>query len=82
MKVAVAVRIELRAAQLAQDVLDGCAVWRGMELAGWMRQGDNRERGSYPKDPSWQAGWLAAHIWGRRMQSLLYRRAVFLDKCC
>ena len=33
------------------------------ELVGWMRAGDKRERGSYPKDKHWQAGWLAAHVW-------------------
>jgi hypothetical protein len=59
-----AVRIEKRAAaivaqmihELRHDMVVG-------ELVGWMRCGDNRERGSYPQSFEWQAGWLAAIIW-------------------
>lgn len=58
-----AVRIEVRAAEIAtqmlHDLLHDMTV---DELVGWMRCGDNRERGSYPKSPAWQAGWLAAVI--------------------
>lgn len=61
-----AVRIEMRAAEIAAQMIH--AQRHDMiveELAGWMRCGDNRERGSYPKSPAWQAGWLAAIIWSQ-----------------
>jgi hypothetical protein len=58
-----AVRIEVRAAEIAAQMI--CEMRHDMtieEPVGWMRCGDNRERGSYPESPAWQAGWLAA-IW-------------------
>ncbi len=58
-----AVRIEVRAAAIAAQLLhDKFHDMEIEELVGWMRCGDNRERGSYPKSPAWQAGWLAAII--------------------
>jgi len=60
-----AVWIEVRAAEIAaQMVHELCHDMTIEEVVGWMRRGDNRERGSYPKSPAWQAGWLAAIIWG------------------
>jgi hypothetical protein len=59
-----AVRIEKRAAAIAAGMIH--ALSHDMiieELVGWMRCGDNRERGSYPQSHAWQAGWLAAIIW-------------------
>lgn len=58
-----AVRIDIRAAQIAIEVAEGKHSWEGKELNGWMRAGDNRERGSLPHSPEWQAGWFAAQIW-------------------
>jgi hypothetical protein len=59
-----AVRIEVRAAEIAAQMLHEMRHDMAIEeLVGWMRCGDNRERGSYPKSPAWQAGWLAAIIW-------------------
>jgi hypothetical protein len=59
-----AVRIEIRAAEIAAQMLQReVHDMATEELVGWMRCGDNRERGSYPKSPAWQAGWLAAIIW-------------------
>ena len=59
-----AVRIEVRAAEIAaqmrHDMRHDMII---EELVGWMRCGDKRERGSYPKSAGWQAGWLAAIIW-------------------
>jgi hypothetical protein len=58
-----AVRIEKRAAAIAAQMLHELLHDMTVEeLVGWMRCGDNRERGSYPKSHAWQAGWLAAHI--------------------
>lgn len=60
-----AVRIEIRAAEIAAQMIGGDGHDMTIaELVGWMRRGDNRERGSYPKAHAWQAGWLAATIWG------------------
>jgi len=59
-----AVRIEVRAAEIAAQMLHDMSHDMVVEeLVGWMRCGDNRERGSYPKSFAWQAGWLAAIIW-------------------
>lgn len=59
-----AVRIEVRAAEIAAQMLHDLRHDMAIEeLVWWMRCGDNRERGSYPKSPAWQAGWLAAIIW-------------------
>lgn len=60
-----AVRIEIRAAEIASRMLHEMSHDMTVEeLVGWMRCGDNRERGSDLKSPAWQAGWLAAIIWG------------------
>ena len=60
-----AVRIEKRAAAIAAGMLHNMSHDMTVaELVGWMRCGDNRERGSYPKSHAWQAGWLAAIIFG------------------
>jgi hypothetical protein len=58
-----AVRIEIRAAEIAAQMIDLHHDMSIAELVGWTRCGDNRERGSDPKSHSWQAGWLAAIIW-------------------
>lgn len=59
-----AVRIEKRAAAIAAGMIHSLSHDMTVEeLVGWMRRGDGAERGSYPKSPSWQAGWLAAIIW-------------------
>lgn len=59
-----AARIEIRAAEIAAQMLHEMRHDMAVdELVGWMRCGDNRERGSYPKSSAWQAGWLAAIIW-------------------
>ena len=59
------IRVEVRAATIASQMIHE---WQHdmttEELVGWMRCGDNRERGSYPKSLCWQAGWLAAFIFG------------------
>src|SRR5271154_7218461 len=61
-----AVRIEVRAAEIAAQMIhEQRHDMIVEELAGWRRCGDNRERGSYPKSPAWQAGWLAAIIWSQ-----------------
>ena len=65
MRIRDAVRIERRAASIAAGMIH--ELRHDMiveELVGWMRCGDNRERGSYPKSPAWQAGWLAGFIFG------------------
>ena len=70
------VAIEIRAAELAANVVDAnLGIALGLinhdmtieELVGWMRCGDNRERGTYPKSAAWQAGWLAATIYSHHM---------------
>jgi hypothetical protein len=59
-----AVRIEVRAAEIASRMTHEMRHdMTTEELVGWMRCGDNRERGSYPKSSAWQSGWLAAIIW-------------------
>jgi len=59
-----AVRIEVRAAKIAAQMIHSMTHDMAVEeLVGWMRCGDNRERGSWPKSFAWQAGWLAAIIW-------------------
>jgi hypothetical protein len=65
-----AVRVEIRAATIASQMIHGQQRhdMTLKELAGWMRCGDNRERGSYPKSLAWQAGWLAAIIWPHEIQ--------------
>lgn len=65
-------RAERRAAEIAASVLNfwpsgALGRWpsnmRGVEMAGWMRAGDNRERGCKEHDWRFQAGFLAARIW-------------------
>ncbi len=64
-----AARIEVRAATIAAHMLHEMRHdMTTEELVGWMRCGDNRERGSYPKSPAWQAGWLAAIIWSHNRE--------------
>jgi hypothetical protein len=64
-----AVRIEVRAAEIAAAMLhDMSHDMIVEELVGWMRCGDNRERGSCPKSFAWQTGWLAATIFGHENQ--------------
>jgi hypothetical protein len=59
-----AVRIEKRAASIAARMLhEGHHDMIIEELVGFMRCGDNRERGTYPKSIAWQSGWLAAIIY-------------------
>lgn len=60
-----AVRIEIRAAEIAQLVREknGEMIWLGKEMGGWIRAGDNSERKSDFNNKDWQAGWLAAQIW-------------------
>ena len=65
-----AVRIEIRAAEIAAQMLHEMRHDMTIEeMVGWMRCGDNRERGSYPKSLAWQTGWLAAIIWGSDRES-------------
>jgi hypothetical protein len=73
-----AIAIEVRAAEIAANVTDANAgidlglTNHGMtidELVGWMRCGDGRERGAYPKSSEWQAGWLAAIIYSHRFRA-------------
>jgi hypothetical protein len=60
-----AVRIEKRAAAIAAGMIHALSHDMTIEeLVGWMRCGDNRERGSYPQSHAWQTGWLAAYIFG------------------
>lgn len=57
-------RVEIRAADIAAQMIHEQRHDMIVdELVGWMRCGDNRERGDYPKSPAWQAGWLAAIIY-------------------
>ena len=56
-----ALRIEVRAAAIAAQMLHELRHDMTVEeLVGFMRCGDNRERGSFPASRAWQAGWLAA----------------------
>jgi hypothetical protein len=72
-----AVRIEIRAAAIAAGMLhDMSHDMIVEELVGWMRCGDNRERGDYPKSSAWQAGWLAAFIFGDDPGRATRRRAL------
>lgn len=65
MRIRDAVRIETRAAAIAAQMLHEMRHDMTVEeLVGWMRCGDNRERGSYPKSHAWQTGWLASFIFG------------------
>jgi len=65
MRLREAVRIEIRAAEIAAEMIHSLSHDMTLEeLVGWMRRGDGRERGSYPKSHGWQAGWLAATIYG------------------
>ncbi len=67
------VRIEIRAAAIAQAVwsTDASVVWDGREMAGWMYEGaPSRYRHLTENDmadPRWQAGNLAAQIWYHRL---------------
>jgi len=71
-----AVRIEVRGAEIAASMLHDLRHDMIVEeLVGWMRCGDNRERGNYPKSVAWQTGWLAATIFGHENQD---RRATCL----
>ena len=71
-----AVRIEVRAAEIAAQMLHELRHDMAIEeLVGWMRCGDNRERGSDPKSHAWQAGWLAAIIWSSSRKVTWPRRA-------
>lgn len=58
-------RLEVRAALIAQEVAEGSHDWNESveELVGWMRAGDGRERGSITGSWRWHAGYLAALIW-------------------
>jgi hypothetical protein len=47
------------------------------ELVGWMRRGDGRERGSYPKSHAWQVGWLAATIFGHEFATTRHVRRIW-----
>lgn len=77
MRIRDAVRIEARAAAIAAQMLHDLRHDMTVEeLVGWMRCGDNRERGSYPKSPAWQAGWLAAFIFGDDPGRAARRRAL------
>ena len=70
-----AVRIEIRAAAIAAAMI--CKTKHDMtlqEIVGFMRCGDNRERGAYPKSTAWQAGWLAAFIYGAELDDRRARR--------
>jgi len=63
------VQIEIRAAEIVAGMIHALSHDMSVEeLVGWMRCGDNRARGSYPKSSSWQAGWLAAFIFGDVMK--------------
>lgn len=81
-----AVRIEVRAAAIAAQMIHELSHDMIVEeLVGWMRCGDNRERGSYPHSHAWQAGWLAAIIWSADLRDKPVRlsvglRAQTLDK--
>lgn len=68
-----AISVELRAADIAWSMLHGepCDMTVG-ELVGWMRCGDNRDRGNWPKSLAWQAGWLAAIIWAHEKEILMF----------
>lgn len=58
-----AVRIDIRAAEIAYELyFNKRNIMEGIEMAGWMRAADNRERGSC-ESHDWQAGWFAAQIW-------------------
>ena len=59
-------RAEQRAAEIATSMIYRGRWPTGMvgaEMAGWMRAGDNRERGCSYENWRWQAGYLAARIW-------------------
>lgn len=71
-------RIEVRAAEIAATMLAGAILdglprhaMVGEELVGFIRCGDNRERGTYPKSAAWQAGWLAAIIFGEELDRVV-----------